>query len=330
MRHVALVMLSVISIAACSTRHEEPARVTIPPGASFAVAADSLRAAGIIGSTGLFRIYARARGDDRAVKAGTYEIPPGASWNEVLATLASGRGLQARVTIPEGWQLREIVPHLASTLGVPEDSVSAAVQDSTLIAQLEIPIPSLEGYLFPDTYLFAYGISAREAVREMVRRFLQVWEPAWDERLAEIGMSRHQLITLSSIVEKEARVADERPVIAAVYHNRLRIGMPLQADPTVQYALGRHTERVLFRDLEVESRYNTYRHPGLPPGPIASPGRASVEATLNPANVPYLYFVARPDGRHEFTRTFDEHRRARDAIRRQQRQLQPGPSAGAH
>lgn len=318
-RLLALAVLAAVLFVGCATQHDEPARVSVPSGATFAVAAESLHAAGVIGSPRAFRIYARMRGRDREVRAGTYEIEPGASWGEVLAVLAGGRGLQARVTIPEGWQLREIIPYLARTLQVAEDSVSAAAADSVWLDRLGIPTPMLEGYLFPDTYFFAYGTSARDAVRELVRRFEEVWDPAWDARLVELGMTRHQIVTLASIVEKEARVADERPVIAAVYHNRLRIGMALQADPTVQYALGRHTERVLFRDLEVDSRYNTYRHPGLPPGPIASPGRASIEAALYPADVRYLYFVARPDGRHEFRETFDQHRRAREEIRRQQR-----------
>jgi UPF0755 protein len=144
-----------------------------------------------------------------------------------------------------------------------------------------------------------------------------MWKPEWDERLQALAMSRHDVITLASIIEKEARLAEERPVISAVYHNRLKIGMLLQADPTVQYALGKHVDRVLYKDLEVDSRYNTYKHKGLPPGPIASPGEAAIEAALFPANVPYLYFVAHPDGHHEFRRTFTEHTAARAQIRRE-------------
>jgi UPF0755 protein len=321
---------TVALVTGCSTRNDEPRRVTVPPGSSFAAAAESLHTAGVIGSPRAFRMYATLRGRDRDLKAGTYEISPGASWGEVIETLAAGRGVQARVTIPEGWQLREIVPHLARALGVSEDSVAAAASDSALRERLGVPTPTLEGYLFPDTYLFSQGTPARDAIRELVRRFENVWDAEWDTRLQELGMTRHQIVTLASIVEKEARVADERPVIAAVYHNRLRIGMPLQADPTVQYALGRHTERVLFEHLEIESRYNTYRNAGLPPGPIASPGRASIEAALHPADVRYLYFVARPDGRHEFRRTFDEHRRARDEIRRQQRAGSAAPRSGGN
>jgi UPF0755 protein len=145
------------------------------------------------------------------------------------------------------------------------------------------------------------------AVRVMIDRFQHVWQPEWNQRLQALGMSRNDVMALASIVEKEARVPEERPVIAAVYLNRLKAKMLLQADPTVQYALGRHVARVMYKDLAIESPYNTYRHVGLPPGPIASPGRPSIVAALNPANVPYRYFVAYPDGHHEFTTNFAKH-----------------------
>jgi UPF0755 protein len=182
-----------------------------------------------------------------------------------------------------------------------------AVRDTALLHALDIPTPTLEGYLFPDTYVFPEGTTPRAAVRVMVDRFQRVWQPEWDARLQALAMSRNDVMALASIVEKEARRPEERPVIAAVYLNRIKAGMLLQADPTVQYALGRHVARVFYKDLEVESPYNTYRHPGLPPGPIASPGRPSIVAALNPANVPYKFFVAHPDGHHEFTENFSAH-----------------------
>jgi UPF0755 protein len=149
----------------------------------------------------------------------------------------------------------------------------------------------------------------------MVERFLDVWKPEWDARLQAMSLSRHDAITMASIVEKEARKAEERPLISAVYWNRVKKGMRLQADPTVQYALPQHVERVLYKDLEVDSKYNTYRYAGLPPGPIASPGEASIAAALAPADVPYLFFVARPDGSHAFTESFAQHTRAIASIR---------------
>lgn len=295
-------------------------RVSIPAGASFRAAADSLHAAGLVASPTLFGLYARLTGGTRDIKAGTYGLHRGMGWSALVDALRRGQGLEQRLTIPEGWSLRQIVPALAKALGAPEDSVWAAVRDTALLHELDLPTPTLEGYLFPDTYVFAYGTSPRVAVREMVRRFQDVWQPAWDARLQQLAMSRNDIVTLASIIEQEARIPEERPVISAVYHNRLKDQMPLQADPTVQYALGTHHDRVTYKDLEVPSPYNTYRHLGLPPGPIDSPGRASLEAALYPASVPYLYFVADTDGHHEFRTTFREHKRAKAEIRRERSQ----------
>jgi UPF0755 protein len=313
----AFVGLASTLLVACGSSNTTTVRVTVPAGASFGTAVDSLARAGVISSPRLFRLYASARGRERDLKAGTYAFAPGSSWNEVIDALTRGKGgLVQTVTIPEGFALSSIATTLGKALSVPPDSVLMAATDSALRRRLDVPTPTLEGYLFPDTYTFAEGTSPAEAVQTMVSRFERVWKPEWNARLQELAMSRHDVMTLASIIEKEARLAEERPVISAVYHNRLKIGMLLQADPTVQYALGKHVDRVLYKDLEVDSRYNTYKHAGLPPGPIASPGAASIEAALYPASVPYLYFVAHPDGHHEFRRTFSEHTEARDQIRR--------------
>jgi len=307
----------VASGSGCGSSDGGTVRVTIPPGSSFSAAVDSLARVRIVASPRLFRLYASARRRDRDLKAGTYALDRSASWSAVLDALTRGKGLVHTVTIPEGFALSSIAPLLGRALSVPPDSVMTAASDSALRHRLDVPTPTLEGYLFPDTYTFAEGTSPEEAVRMLVARFEQVWKPEWTTRLQALAMSRHDVITLASIIEKEARLAEERPVISAVYHNRLKRGMLLQADPTVQYALGRHVDRVLYKDLEVDSRYNTYKHAGLPPGPIASPGAASIEAALYPANVPYLYFVAAPDGHHEFRETYAEHTEARAQIRRE-------------
>jgi UPF0755 protein len=306
-------------LTACGGGDDTPVRVTVPPGASFRAVADSLEARGLVASSRLFRWYATRGGRDRAIKAGTYELSAAQSWGDLLDALVGGRGLVRTVTIPEGFDLRQIVPRLARALEVPEDSVRAAVRDAAWRTERGVPAESLEGYLFPDTYTFPMGTSARAAVRTMLERFDAVWRPEWDARLTALGITRHQAVTMAALVEKEARVAAERPTIAAVYWNRVRIGMRLQADPTVQYALPEHVDRLLFVHLEVDSPYNTYRYDGLPPGPIASPGAASLDAALNPTDVPYLFFVAHPDGHHEFTRTFQEHQRAIATVRREAR-----------
>jgi UPF0755 protein len=311
------VAAALVGSTGCGSPNGGTVRVTIPTGSSFTTAVDSLSRAGVISSPRLFRLYASARKRDRALKAGTYAFERGTSWNTVLDAVTRGKGLVHTVTIPEGFALSSIAPVLGRALSVPPESVMVAATDSSLREQLDVPTPTLEGYLFPDTYTFAEGTSPDEAVHVLVARFEKVWKPEWTARVQQLAMSRHDVITLASIIEKEARLAQERPVISAVYHNRLKRGMLLQADPTVQYALGRHVDRVLYRDLEVDSRYNTYKHPGLPPGPIASPGAASIEAALYPANVPYLYFVAHPDGHHEFRETYAEHTEARAQIRRE-------------
>ncbi len=239
------------------------------------------------------------------------------SWAATVSALTDGTGLIRTVTIPEGYSIADIAPVLARALGVDQDSVLAATRDSALRERLDVPTPTLEGYLFPDTYAFADGTTPRVAVQVMVKRFEQVWDPAWNQRLEQLALSRHDILALASIVEKEAKLPTERPVIAAVYLNRLRSGMRLQADPTVQYALGRHSARLYYKDLRVDSPYNTYEHSGLPPGPIASPGRASIVAALNPAAVPYRYFVAHTDGHHEFHVDYRSHERAVAAVRRE-------------
>ena len=308
---VAMTMLS------CRGSGSGEVRVLVPRGATLRVAAESLAKAGVVQNATAFRLYGMLRGSDRSIRAGTYVFKRGTSWGEVLDDLRGGKGLEHAITIPEGWSLIQIVPQLARVLEVPVDSVRAAVRDTALLHRLDVPTPTLEGYLFPDTYVFPDGTTARAAIRVMVERFERVWQPEWNARLQALAMSRHDVMALASIVEKEARLPEERPVIAAVYLNRLKAGMLLQADPTVQYALGKHVARVLFKDLEVESPYNTYKHTGLPPGPIASPGKPAIVAALNPANVPYTYFVAHPDGHHEFTTNFAAHSIAVRGARRE-------------
>jgi UPF0755 protein len=305
------ITLAAAAITACGSGTGASVRVTIPPKASMRVAADSLAKAGVISFPRLFRVYASMRGGDRGIRAGTYALHKDAGWGYVLGELRSGHAIIHVVTIPEGFSLSQIANVVSTKLSQPLDSVQAAARDTALLHRLDIPTPTLEGYLFPDTYTFMDGTTARTAIDAMVKRFEQVWKPEWTARLDTIHLSRNDAMALASIVEKEARLPQERPVIAAVYMNRLRAGMLLQADPTVQYALGKHVARVYYKDLNVDSPYNTYKYKGLPPGPIASPGKPSIEAALYPANVPYLYFVAFPDGHHEFRADLKGHEAAK-------------------
>lgn len=301
--------------AACGTGRGTMQKVTIPKGATFRVAAESLAAHGLVSNVRLFGFYAKLRGRDRSMRYGTYMLAKGASWNELLEDLRRGRGIVHTVTIPEGYDLTRIVPLLAEALDVSRDSLDAAVRDSSLRRELDIPTPTLEGYIFPDTYTFPDQITAHEAVTAMVHRFQQLWRPEWDAALDSLKLSRHDAITLASIVEREVRRREEGPVVAAVYLNRLKAHIPLQADPTVTYALGKRPGRVYYKDLKVNSAYNTYKVVGLPPGPIGSPGVASITAALHPAKVPYRFFVAHPDGHHEFRTTYREHLEAIRLVR---------------
>jgi UPF0755 protein len=295
--------------------------VYIPRGASLLAVAESLHARGIVARPAAFRWYARVRGLAKHVRPGRYAFPAGERWSTIVTALASGRTDDLLFTVPEGLTVVEIADLAAAHLRLARDSFQTAVRDSFLAAardpalrlELGIEVPPgvkepLEGYLLPETYRVAFDATPRDVVRQMVRQFTALWDPTWDAKAEQLGLTRHRAVTLASIVEAEARVAVERPTIAGVYLNRLRRGMLLQADPTVIYALElKKPVRVLHRHLRSPSPYNTYRNPGLPPGPIGNPGRASLEATLNPRNHDYYFFVARPDGRHMFSRTVKEH-----------------------
>lgn len=317
-----LALLLLVAVVGCATMDDSPVELTIRPGSSFREIADSLHAHDVVRFPRLFGAYAARRGRDRSTRYGTYLIKRGASWEGILHALQTGEGIINRVTVPEGLPLWESLPLIAAKLTLPLEALEAAVRDPGLLARLGVPqgTTTVEGYLFPETYDFPSQVTARYVVEQMVARFEQRWDPAWDARLAELAMTRHQVVTLASIVEKEVRKGSERPTVSGVYHNRLRIKMALQADPTVQYAMQVRPGRVLLRHLKVDSPYNTYKYPGLPPGPIAAPGRASLEAALFPAKVPYKYFVAHPDGHHEFRTTYEEHLEAITYVREVARQ----------
>ncbi len=289
-------------------------RVILPPGATFAAVTDSLVVHRVVTSRRIFKLFARLRGMDRSVQAGIYEFKPGISSWRVLDLLAAGRGVAVKFTVPEGLTLMDVAALAAARLALPEDSVLAAARDgASATAVLGFKVRSYEGFLRPETYSLPLGMRSRELVRVMAEGFKAAWQPRWNAKLDSLHLSRLQLVTLASIVEGEARADDERETIAGVYHNRLKIGMALQADPTIQYAIalstGARKARLYQKDYLFPSPYNTYLHPGLPPGPVNSPSQRSIEATLYPAKVPFLYFVAGPDGRHVFSRTYTEHLR---------------------
>ena len=310
-----------ILLAACGESATGPAeRIIVPPGATFASVTDSLAAHGLVRNRFWFKLRARMLGVDRSVHPGVYEVNRAMSSGEVLSILAAGQSTIVKFTVPEGLTLFDVADLAAERVGVKRDSILSAARDTVLIDSLGLPGRTLEGFLHPDTYQLPANIGGRDIVRLMADGFKHSWDSAWTPRLDSIGMSQLQVVTLASIVEGEARADDEREIIASVYLNRLRRGMALQADPTVQYAImlrtGDRKPRLYDKDYQTPSPYNTYLQPGLPPGPVNSPSRRSIQASLYPADTPYLFFVAGPDGRHVFTRTFDEHLRAIAKVRR--------------
>jgi len=291
----------------------------VPKGASLRLVADSLQAHGIVTSPRTFRAAARLlgwllpkyAGVDRHLRPGRYGFPRGERWTVVLTALSTGRTDDQSFTVPEGATIAEIAGEAHRRLGMDSAAFVEITREPELRERLGVPqgVRGIEGYLFPETYRVAFDAGPRQLVAHMVRQFLTVWDSTWDRAADSLGMTRHQVLTLASIVEAEAQVASERPIIASVYLNRLkrRNPMKLQADPTVIYALGKPVRRVLLKHLNVPSPYNTYLHYGLPPGPIDSPGKASILAVLHPAKTNFLFFVARPDGTNMFSRTAAEH-----------------------
>ncbi len=312
-------VVAALLMAGCGGSDGGPAvTITVPNGAGFGSVADTLVDRGVVGSRPLFTAYARLKDADKGIKSGRYRIPSGSSWGDVLSMLTEGRVETVTITVPEGFTLVQMAPRIAAIAEVAEDSVKAVIE-SLEPDSLGVPGPGLEGYLFPDTYRFAPGVAPEAVIRRMARRYRSMWT---DERRALLdasGLSEREIVTLASIIQAEARVADEMPRISSVYHGRLRIGMRLQADPTVLYALGGRRERLLFAAIDSvqDNPYNTYSRAGLPPGPIGAPGKAALDAALEPAEEDFVYFVARPDGSHIFTRTLAEHNQAVAEARRE-------------
>lgn len=309
--------ICILLIAGCASEPPKPCdagspdciALTIPRGATLSGAIDSLAAHDLIARRFLFSVYARVRGLGRDLKSGTYAFHRDVDWSNLIDALKLGRGALVRFTVREGLRIYEIADLASQQLGVPRDSFIAAARDSAAVARLGLPpeTATLEGYLYPTTYTVRPHPTAHELVRLMTDQFTAHWSSAWDARLDSLHLSRHQLVTLASIIESEVRYSPDRSYVSAVYHNRLDRGMMLQADPTVIYAMGARPRRVYEKNLLVRSPYNTYLHPGLPPGPISQPDSASIDAALYPAASPYLYFVAQPDGKHIFSASYAEH-----------------------
>jgi len=314
----AILLSGLLFFPATVTRHFEMREVIIPKGASIEEISKLLEQKELVTNPRLFVLAARVLGYDRGLKAGRFSIPVGSSIYRILRQLARGMSSQDMVTIPEGLRADQIAQQLHERAKIDPIGFMTLAGDSAFARSLGIPADRVEGYLYPDTYPFYPLLTPAEVLRVMVERALRIFGEEMALPGARQGLTLHQLVTLASIVEAEAQMPSERARIAAVFYNRLRQGMMLQSDPTVLYALGIWKGRTYYRDLDVKSPYNTYRNKGLPPGPICNPGKDAVHAVLFPlADSTEYYFVARGDGTHMFSRTWEEHLKAIAHVRAQ-------------
>jgi len=279
-------------------------------GEPFRDVSRNLAGEGLLRFPKLFNVLAHLQGLDQRIKAGEYLFD--SSWNpgEILSALCRGRVVLRRLTVPEGYTVKQIsVLFGLEGLAEPQE-VMRINTDPEFLSDLNLEADSLEGYLFPDTYHFAEGLSAREMLTSMVGRFREVYEPEMEARQRAMGLTVSEVVTLASIVEKETGNRQEKPLVASVLHNRLARGMPLQCDPTVIYGIEDFDGNLTRHHLRVPNPYNTYINPGLPPGPIANPGLDSLRAVLAPEKTTFLYFVSKNDGTHHFSSHLEEHNAA--------------------
>ena len=310
-----------------------PKEISIEKGESVRSVARTLKNAGVIRSSTVFLIYAELSGKARRVQPGDYEFKGEERIPEVMRHLVNGDFVSIVVAVPEGLTVHQIAERLAIAGLVCQSDFEQAAHDGPLMRALGLTPLGAEGYLFPATYKFSPRVRMPEVMSAMLMRFFQVLTPQAEDRMFELGLDPRALVTMASIVEKEAKIPGERKLIASVFYNRLKLGMPLQSDPTAEYSFegGRERESAAAA-VRAPSAFNTYSFAGLPPGPIANPGLRSIEAALYPAKTDYLYFVARDDGSHIFSKSFQEHQRAIAMLRKTvwRESSKPGASPPRH
>lgn len=289
---------------------QESVEVRVERGEPFSSVVRSLKDRGVVQNETLFSIWGRLSASDKKIHWGVYRFDLPLSLKEILDQMRLGKGVFHRLTIPEGLTLKEIA-HLLEREGIAaKEKFLSESSDTELLGHVGLEAGGLEGYLFPDTYYFTRFATEREILETMTGQFRRAFTAGMRQRSREIGLNLHQVVTLASLIEKEVGADEERPLISAVFHNRLKQKMPLQSDPTVIYGLKNFSGDLKRKDLQSRSPYNTYRIQGLPPAPICNPGLSSLMAALYPAPVPYLYFVSKNDGTHLFSVNFKEHDRA--------------------
>lgn len=338
MKRALLVLLAIAVVGSVAARYAcflllerpgsplaAPVRIDVTPGEPFRSTAAKLEAAGLVPNATALTLWARFTGVDRQLQHGAYQFTEAASPIALVDKMRSGEAMMIHVLLPEGATLHDLASMLEHAGIGPAPRFIALAHDRSFVRSLGIDADCLEGYLFPDTYFFSPLDPPEKVLGAFVARFHKMFTPEMASEADKGGFSVHQVVTLASVIEKETGREGERPLVSAVFRNRLRLGMPLQADPTVIYGIENFNGNLTRKDLETRTPYNTYTESGLPPGPIANPGRSALEAALHPADRPYLYFVAKDDGTHEFNTTLAEHNRA---VNRHQRSRHSRAAAG--
>jgi len=285
----------------------KPMEFEIKRGTTFRQVVDSLAQKGLVRDKWIILLLGRISGIDRKIKAGYYSLWGTMSPLEIVNAIRLGKIIEYEITVVPGDSLREVGQKFSLLSAVEGEEFQRLCTSREFLDSLDVDAPSLEGYLFPETYRFPKGLEVKEALSIMVNRLREKFDDDMTLRTMELGLTEREVLTMASIVEKEAITDKERPIIAGVYYNRLKKHMLLQADPTAIYGVKSSKETITKQDLLKKTPYNTYVIKGLPPGPIASPGLKSIIAALNPANVPYLYFVSNNDGTHNFSVTLSNH-----------------------
>lgn len=318
---VALPILAYVSyllfIPAMPSAAWESKNITIPKGAAVSAIARILSEAQLIDHPRTFVATVKILGLSRSLKAGRYRFPMPVSVFRAINILRQGAVAYHKVTIPEGLTMVRIAGLLQEQAGIDSAGFLDACRDPQRLARLGIPANNFEGYLYPDTYDFEWNTPPDRALEAMLKNFQSQFDSTWQAELKRQGLTRHQAVIMASLVEREAQVDSERVLVASVFYNRLRLRRPLESCASIEYILPKHKNtKLTYRDLQIDSPFNTYRRPGLPPGPISNPGRRSLEAAVFPAKTDYLYFVSRGDGGHIFSRTLQEHIRAKNLCER--------------
>lgn len=296
-------------------------KVTIPKGASLKKVSTTLQDYNIIRNERSFLLAVKTLGYEKDMPAGRFKLVKASTNFDIIDQLVNGMQVNKRVTILEGWTIDLIAEELHDKIGIDQNEFKSACTNELLLWKWGISEKTVEGYLFPNTYLFSEEEDIQDIIGRMINEYKQRITLEFRDRMQELGMDEKEIITLASIIEGEAIYDKERAIISGVYHNRLNIGMRLQADPTIQYIIDDSPRRLLNKDLKIKSPYNTYLNKGLPPGPINNPGIESIKAALYPAKTDYIYFVARGDGYHTFSRTKEEHNIAKRKFQKIRRQL---------